>query len=84
MVVDRLPAPHNLSGRVGYMQWAATDPAWHRHGLAREAMLALLGWFDAVHLPVTELHTGTDAHHLYTSLGFAQVPHPSMRRRPEG
>ena len=84
MIVDRLPAPHNLSGRVGYVQWVATDPAWHRHGLAREAMLALLGRFDAAQVPVAELHTSPGAHRLYSSLGFTEVPYPSLRRRPEG
>ena len=83
MIVERLPAPHNLSGHVGHVQWVATDPTQRRRGLAREAMVALLAWFDAADVPVAELHTSPDAHRLYTSLGFTEVPHPSLRRRPE-
>lgn len=81
MTAERLPGPHNLDGRVGYVQWVATDPAWRRHGLAREAMVALLAWFDAAQVRLNELHTSADAHHLYASLGFVEVPHPSLRRR---
>lgn len=84
MIVERLPSPRTLSGRVGYVQWVATDPDWRRRGLAREAMVALLAWFDTAQVPVDELHTSADAHHLYTQLGFTEVAHPSLRRRPDG
>lgn len=80
LVTDRLPTTRNPGGRVGYVQWVATDPGWRRHGLAREVTGALLSWFDTAGVGMTELHTSRDAHDLYLSLGFTDTTHPSMRR----
>lgn len=82
IIANRLPTTRNPRGRVGYVQWVATDPAWRRHGFARQAMIALLAWFDADRVAMDELHTSPDARDLYISLGFTETPHPSLRRYP--
>src|SRR5579864_9673841 len=40
-IATRLPGPGNPTGRVGYIQWVATEAAFRRQGLARAAMTAL-------------------------------------------
>ncbi len=82
IITDRLPTMRNPSGRVGYVQWGATDPDWRRRGFAREVMIALLARFDADQIAMDELHTSPDARGLYTSLDFTEAPHPSLRRYP--
>ena len=46
LVAVRMPSPNNLDGRVGYIQWVATETAYRRQGMARAVMEALLGWFE--------------------------------------
>jgi len=82
IITDRLPTMRNPGGRVGYVQWGATDPDWRRRGFAREVMIALLARFDADQIAMDELHTSPDARGLYTSLDFTEAPHPSLRRYP--
>lgn len=47
IITRRLPTTRSPSGRVGYVQWVATDCDWRRRGFARVAITALLGWFDS-------------------------------------
>jgi GNAT superfamily N-acetyltransferase len=83
LVSVRLPSPGNPTGRVGYIQWIATEPEFRRRGLARAIMVALLDWFEAVRVPVVELHATDDGEPLYRSLGFGQEGGLALRRRSE-
>jgi ribosomal protein S18 acetylase RimI-like enzyme len=49
-VIDRrVPSPRRPTGRVGYVEWLATDQRRRRVGAARLALSALLNWFDGQH-----------------------------------
>jgi GNAT superfamily N-acetyltransferase len=77
----RLPAPLNLGGRVGYIQWISTEVPFRRQGLARQIMVALLDWFDEQGVRTVELHATADGEPLYRALGFSDDPPMAMRRR---
>jgi ribosomal protein S18 acetylase RimI-like enzyme len=81
MISPRLPSPNNPAGRVGYIQWVATETAFRRRGLARQVLRALLQWFDERRVPVIELHATPDGEPLYRSLGFGEESAIAMRRR---
>jgi ribosomal protein S18 acetylase RimI-like enzyme len=81
MVSPRLPSPNNPEGRVGYIQWVATEAAFRRQGLARQVLVALLQWFDERRVPVIELHATPEGEPLYRSLGFGQDGAVALRRR---
>jgi ribosomal protein S18 acetylase RimI-like enzyme len=81
MISPRLPSPNNPEGRVGYIQWVATETAFRRRGLARQVLLGLLQWFDERGVPVIELHATTDGEPLYRSLGFGEQGAVALRRR---
>jgi ribosomal protein S18 acetylase RimI-like enzyme len=81
MISPRLPSPNNPDGRVGYIQWVATETAFRRQGLARQVLLALLQWFDERRVPVIELHATPDGEPLYRSLGFGEESGVALRRR---
>ena len=81
-IAARLPAPNNIGGRVGYIQWIATDVDARRRGYARAVMRALLDWYGADDVPVIELHATAQAEPLYRELGFAGPGPVAMRRRP--
>jgi len=78
-VSERFPGPRNLAGRVGYVQWVATDPGQRRRGHARAVIVALLDWFESEGASAVELHATTEAEPLYRSLGFAEGPNRALR-----
>ncbi len=82
VINQRLPGPRNPTGRVGYIQWVATDPAFRRQGLARQVMQSILAWFAEQQITVVELHATADGEPLYRSLGFAAPPNPQLVIRP--
>ena len=79
-VTRRLPGPHNPSGRVGFVQWVATEPAFRRRGFARLTMEGLLTWFGGLGVPSVELFATPDAEGLYRSLGFGETGGRALRR----
>jgi GNAT superfamily N-acetyltransferase len=80
-VVDRrLPSPRRPDGRIGYVEWLATDPAFRRRGAARSAMVALLGWFAGRGIGTIDVHASAAARSLYEQLGFAPPAATPMRR----
>lgn len=81
MISARLPSPNNPEGRVGYIQWVATETAFRKQGLARQVLLALLQWFDERRVPIIELHATPDGEPLYRSLGFGEEGGVALRRR---
>jgi ribosomal protein S18 acetylase RimI-like enzyme len=76
----RAPGPRGLRGVRGHVFNIATDPRRRRRGHARACLAALIAWFredtpaDALELSATD-----DGFALYTSLGFRERPHPTMR-----
>ena len=72
--------PSNPTGRAGYVQWVATEPAFRRLGLARLTLGALLAWFEATGVPNVELHATADGEALYRSLGFGESGGRALRR----
>jgi GNAT superfamily N-acetyltransferase len=80
-ISTRLPAPNNLSARVGYIQWIATEVEARGQGCGRAVMNALLQWFDEQEVPVVELHATPDGEPLYRDLGFSDQGPVALRRR---
>jgi ribosomal protein S18 acetylase RimI-like enzyme len=80
LISSRLPSPNNPDGRIGYIQWVATETAFRRRGLARQVLLGLLQWFDERGVPVIELHATPDGESLYRSLGFGEKGAVALRR----
>lgn len=81
-VIDhRLPSPRRPSGRIGYVEWLATDRAYRRRGGARSALNALLDWFRAAQVGVVDVHASAVAAALYRDLGFAPPGAVALRRR---
>ncbi len=78
VINQRLPGPRNPSGRVGYVQWVATEPEFRRQGLARQVMQGILAWFAEQQISVVELHATADGEPLYRSLGFDEPPNPQL------
>lgn len=81
VVAKRLPTPNNPDGRVGYVQWVATDSDMRRRGLARTVMGMLLGWCTDQGVSIVELHATPDGEPLYRSMGFGQEGGVPLRRR---
>jgi GNAT superfamily N-acetyltransferase len=81
LISVRLPSPTNRAGRVGYIQWVATEPAVRRQGMGRAVLEALLDWFEQRRVPVVELLATRDGEPLYRSLGFGQEGGVALRRR---
>ena len=77
----RLPAPNNLSARVGYIQWVATDAIARGQGCGRAVMHALLEWYEAQDVRMVELHATADGEPLYRDLGFSDEGPVALRRR---
>jgi GNAT superfamily N-acetyltransferase len=80
-ISTRLPAPNNVSARVGYIQWVATDEDARRQGHGGAVMTALLDWYAEQHVPVVELHATPDGEPLYRELGFSDLGPIALRRR---
>ena len=82
-IAARLPVPTNPGGRVGYVQWVATEPSFRLQGLGRMVMEALLAWFDDSLVPNVELHATSHGAPLYRALGFwTGSGGVALRRRP--
>lgn len=80
-VIDqRLPSPRRPAGRIGYVEWLATDARYRRHGAARTALNALLDWFDSHGIDTVDVHASNVARPLYLDVGFT-VPSTSPLRR---
>lgn len=79
VVENRLPGPHNLSGKVGYVFNVATDPEWRRRGYSRACMTALLGWYRHHGIVQIDLLASREGAPLYQDLGFALTDCPAMR-----
>jgi GNAT superfamily N-acetyltransferase len=80
-VVDqRLPSPRRPTGRIGYVEWLATDPEQRRRGAARMALIALLHWFDGQGITTVDVHASEAARPLYLDLGFAAPAAMPLRR----
>ena len=77
---QRLPGPHNPTGRVGYVYNVATDPGHRRRGYSRACLTALLSWFDGQGVTTVDLRASADGEPLYADLGFVRTRDPAMRR----
>ena len=77
-IVQRLPTPRNPSGRVGHVQWVATDEAFRRQGRGRAVMADVLAWCRESGLAVVELNATADGEPLYRSLGFGDPANPHL------
>src|SRR3712207_5176827 len=55
-LADRLPAPGNVSGLVGYIGSVCTQPEYRRRGYSRQVVTALMGWFAQRGCRRVELH----------------------------
>jgi len=76
----RAPGPRGLSVVRGHVFNIATDSRRRRRGHARACLIALVAWFRLDTAAETvELSATSDGVHLYTSLGFRERAHPTMR-----
>jgi GNAT superfamily N-acetyltransferase len=78
-VEHRLGSPLNPTGVSGHVFNVATDPGQRRRGHSRTCMEALLDWYRTRGVRKIDLHASSAGEPLYTSLGFARTPDPSMR-----
>jgi GNAT superfamily N-acetyltransferase len=81
VIALRLPTPNNPGGRVGYIQWVATDEDARRMGLGASVMRLLIDWCAEQGAAIVELHATPDGEGLYRSLGFGQDGGLALRRR---
>ncbi len=79
-VIQRLPGPSTPTGKWGYVQWVATEPAYRRRGIARAVMIAILSWLSQRGVTNVELHATPAGEPLYRSLGFNDPFSPELRR----
>lgn len=79
-VDQRLPGPHNPTGRVGYVFNVCTDPRWRRRGYSRACLQALLRHYDEQGIATVDLRASAAGEPLYTALGFRRTAEPGMRR----
>ncbi|MEU3183123.1 GNAT family N-acetyltransferase [Streptomyces sp. NPDC006923] len=75
----RLGGPGNPTGTSGHVFNVATDPDLRRRGYSRACLEALLEWYRSRGVRKIDLHASREGEPLYTSLGFARTPDPSMR-----
>ena len=81
--MTRFPTVGQPDGRVGYVQWMSTDPAYRRQGLGRGVLRALLAWFEGGGIDNVELHASPDGAPLYKAEGFWRgTGGEALRRRP--
>jgi GNAT superfamily N-acetyltransferase len=78
-ISERLPGPHNPSGRYGWIFNVVTDPGWRRRGYSRACMDALLAWYREREVHVLELLASESGQGLYEQLGFTVSAEPAMR-----
>lgn len=78
-ILRRMPTPMGPDGRVGHIQWVATDPGFRRRGYGRAVIEGLLDWYRAQGITHVELHATPDGEPLYRSLGFGESHNPHLR-----
>ena len=83
-VIQRVPGPTTPTGRWGYVQWMATEPAYRRRGLARSVFAAILEWLEERGVTHVELHATPAGEPLYRSFGFSPPASPEFRRIGDG
>ena len=81
MLAQRLPGPHCLDGRYGYIQSMVTDDDHRREGLARLVFEALMAWFAELGVTRVDLHASAMGEPLYRQLGFTENREPELRWR---
>ena len=79
MTAQRIPGPHNLSGRYGYVQSMVTDEAHRSRGLARAVLEHLMARFAADGVVRVDLHATDLGAPLYRSMGFTEGPQLELR-----
>jgi len=76
----RAPGPRGLSVVRGHVFNIVTDSRHRRRGHARACLIALVAWFRLdTSAETVELSATSDGVQLYTSLGFRERAHPTMR-----
>ena len=78
VVMQRLPGPNTLDGRVGHIASMMTEPAWRGRGLATAIVVGLLDWYRATGVRRVFLHASPDGEPIYRSLGFTEDDHPEL------
>ncbi|WP_205326099.1 GNAT family N-acetyltransferase [Glycomyces sp. YM15] len=81
-ISERLPGPHNPTGRYGWIFNVVTDTRWRKRGYSRACTRALLDWFADRQVHVLELLASEEGEGLYKQLGFTVSPEPAMRFNP--
>ncbi|HEY7438103.1 MAG TPA: GNAT family N-acetyltransferase [Acidimicrobiia bacterium] len=81
LVHQRLPTAENPDGRVGHVQWVATERAHRRKGLATVIMRAIIDWLCDREIEAVELYASTEGAPLYASLGFVTPERAWLRLR---
>jgi GNAT superfamily N-acetyltransferase len=79
MVAQRLPGPHNPTGRYGYVQSMVTDEQHRGHGLARQVLSLLMDRFSELGVLRVDLHATAVGEPLYRSAGFSEGQQPELR-----
>jgi ribosomal protein S18 acetylase RimI-like enzyme len=79
MTAQRVPGPHNLSGRYGYVQSMVTDGPFRREGAARAVLDLLMARFEELGVTRVDLHATPMGAPLYRSMGFDDGAHPELR-----
>ena len=79
MTAQRVPGPHNPTGRYGYVQSMVTEEAHRGRGLARAVLEALMARFAADGVVRVDLHATDLGAPLYRSMGFTEGPQPELR-----
>jgi ribosomal protein S18 acetylase RimI-like enzyme len=79
MTAQRVPGPHNPSGRYGYVQSMVTDERHRRRGLARAVLEHLMARFAADGVLRVDLHATAAGEPLYRSMGFTDGAQPELR-----
>lgn len=78
-ISERLPGPHNPTGRYGWIFNVVTDPQWRKRGYSRACTKALLDWFGDQNVHVLELLASEQGEGLYKEFGFTISNEPAMR-----
>lgn len=79
MTSQRVPGPHNPTGRYGYVQSMVTDEAHRGRGFARAVLEQLMARFAADGVVRVDLHATPSGEALYRSMGFTEGQQPELR-----
>ncbi|WP_433058758.1 GNAT family N-acetyltransferase [Dactylosporangium sp. CS-033363] len=80
-IEERLGAPGNPDGLLGYVFNVATDGPYRRRGLSTACLEALLAWFAERDVPTVRLFATQDGLAVYERLGFKRETNTSMQLR---